>query len=217
MGSDMAEHDIAIAKAAAARGEFERAIRMLRPLAEAGDREARYQLGLLALTDSELVSGREAFALFMEGAEEGHGGFDSPESAALAGYSPKFSRVLASRSQGDDAYVLVDTVPGHRAYLYGVNCRRRNGRWIEGSSGNRPGWDQTGHDPDVGTLSYWDDAPAGAEMVRVEFDGRIVDEAVSDRGFLVVWWRVPAPQTWPRVLAFRIGERWIDWGGVDNS
>jgi len=51
-------------------------------------------------------------------------------------------------------------------------------------------------------------------MVRVEFDGRIVDEPVVDRSFLVVWWHVPAPQDWPRALAFRIAGRWIDSAGV---
>ena len=37
------------ARAAAVRGDFESAIDVLRPLAEAGNREAQYELGLLAL------------------------------------------------------------------------------------------------------------------------------------------------------------------------
>jgi len=60
------------AKAAAARGDFESAINVLRPLAQAGNREARYELGFLALTECNLISGREAFSLFREAAEQGH-------------------------------------------------------------------------------------------------------------------------------------------------
>jgi uncharacterized protein len=41
-------------------------------LAEAGNRDAQYELGFLALTECELVSGREAFSLFMTAAEQGH-------------------------------------------------------------------------------------------------------------------------------------------------
>jgi hypothetical protein len=87
-------------------------------------------------------------------------GFDTPESAAIVGFPPKHCRVIASRSHGDDAYVLLNTGSGEAPYLYGVNCRRENGRWFEGGSANGPGWEQTGHDPDVGNLSLWGDAPA---------------------------------------------------------
>jgi len=114
---------------------------------------------------------------------------------------------------GDNAYVLLNTGSVTQPYLYGVNCRCENGRWFEGGSANGPGWEQTGHDPDVGTLSLWDDAPADADMVRVEFEGHIVEEPVVDRAYLVVWWRVPAPPEWPRVTAFRIAGRWVDHAG----
>jgi hypothetical protein len=46
----------------------------------------------------------------------------------------------------------------------------------------------------------WDDAMA--RLVLAPF--------VVDRANLVVWWRVPAPQNWPRARAFRIAGRWID-------
>lgn len=66
-------HDpIGEAKAAAARGDFESAINVLRPLAEAGNREGLYELGFLALTECDLISGREAFSLFLKAAEQGH-------------------------------------------------------------------------------------------------------------------------------------------------
>lgn len=141
-------------------------------------------------------------------------GFDSPEGAAMDGFPARYCRVIASRLQGDDAYVLLNTGSSEQPYLYGVNCRRENGRWFEGGSGNGPGWEQIGHDPDVGTLALWDDAPADADMVRIEFEGHVVDEPVIVRAYLVVWWRVPAPQDWPRVRAFRIAGRWIDSAGV---
>jgi hypothetical protein len=150
----------------------------------------------------------------MDEAPMSDSGFDSPESAAMVGFTPKYCRPIASRMSGDDAYVLLNTGSSEQPYLYGVNCRRENGRWFEGGSANRPGWEQTGHDPDVGTLSFWDDAPVDADMVRVEFDGGLVEGPVIDRAFLVVWWRVPAPLDWPRARAFRIAGRWIDSAGV---
>src|SRR5437016_14612104 len=52
--------------------DFEFAISVLRPLAEAGKRDAQYELGFLAMTECELISGREAFSLFMKAAERGH-------------------------------------------------------------------------------------------------------------------------------------------------
>ena len=63
---------VGIARAAVARGDFASAIALLRPLAEAGNRDAQYELGFLALTECESVSGREAFSLFMNAAQDGH-------------------------------------------------------------------------------------------------------------------------------------------------
>ena len=68
----MTEDPISDARAAAGRGEFESAIVLLRPLAEADDREAQYQLGFLAFTECDLISGREAFSLLLRAAEQGH-------------------------------------------------------------------------------------------------------------------------------------------------
>ena len=56
----------------------------------------------------------------------------------------------------------------------------------------------------------WGKAPAGADMVRGEFEGRVLEGPVNDIAFLLVWWRVPVSEQWPRVLAFRIGGRWSD-------
>lgn len=143
-----------------------------------------------------------------------HDGFDSPESAAMDGFPPKYCRVVASRVNGDDAYVLLNTGSSGQPYLYGVNCRRQDGRWLEQGSGNAPwGWEQTGDDPDVGTLSVWGDAPDGADMVKVEFEGRIFEDTVAEGAYLLVWWRVPCPEIWPQETAFRIAGRWTDSSG----
>lgn len=68
----MTEDPVNNAKAVAARGDFETAISILRPLADAGNRDSQYELGVLALTECELVAGREAFSLFLKAAENGH-------------------------------------------------------------------------------------------------------------------------------------------------
>jgi len=144
----------------------------------------------------------------------GDDGFDSPEGAAMVGFPAKYCRVIASRVEGDDGYVLLNTGSPGSPYLYGVNCWRVNGRWFEGGSGNGPGWEQRGHDPDVGTLSFWGDAPADAEMARVEFEGALLMAPVVDGAYLVVWWRVPLPQTWPRVTAFQIAGCWVHFPDI---
>jgi len=68
----MTNDPVSDAKAAATHGDFESAVSLLRPLAEAGNREALYELGFLALTECELISGREAFSSFMNAAQDGH-------------------------------------------------------------------------------------------------------------------------------------------------
>ena len=100
---------------------------------------------------------------------------DSPESAAMTGFPDAHCRVVSSRVLADDAYVLLDTGSPGQPYLYGVNCHRKDGQWFEGASSNGPGWEQTAHDPDLGTLSWWGDAPAGADFIRVAFEGTVID------------------------------------------
>ena len=83
---------------------------------------------------------------------DAYNGFDSPAATSTAGFPPQYCRVVTSRAHGDDAYVLLDTGPPERAYLYGVQCRREHGKWVEQASGNGSGWTRTDSDPDVGTL-----------------------------------------------------------------
>ena len=49
-------------------------------------------------------------------------GFDSPEAAAMSTFPAEYCHVVAARTEGDDAYVLLDTGPPERPYLYRVNC-----------------------------------------------------------------------------------------------
>lgn len=136
--------------------------------------------------------------------------FASPQDAAMVGFPARYCRVVASRIEGDDAYVLLDTGSDGRPYLYGVNCSRHDGGWVEGGSGNGPSWSQAGPDELLGTLVIWGEAPGGADMVRARFGGVVVEEPVNNGVYLAVWWRTPSPGTsWPSVEAFRIRERWV--------
>jgi hypothetical protein len=136
-------------------------------------------------------------------------GHDSPESAAMVGFPPAYCRVVAARVHGDDACVLLNTGSPGQPYLYEVHCLRRNGRWFDNGSGNGPCWHQIGDDPELGTLTVWDDAPEGASALRAEFEGVIVDEPVRDGAYLFVWWRVPCPEDeWPRLVAMLTPSGW---------
>lgn len=126
----------------------------------------------------------------------------------MSTFPPEYCSVVAARSHGDDAYVLLDTGPVGRPYLYGVHCRRTDGRWEEGYSSNGPGWTQTDDDLEVGTLSYWNDAPLGVDFVRVVFGGAVLDEPVRNGAYFLVWFRVPFPSEWPRVIAVCVSGRW---------
>jgi len=135
--------------------------------------------------------------------------FDSPEDAAMLGFPAEHGRVLASCVEGEDASVLLDTGPRGEPYLYGVYCSRHEGRWRGESTANGPGWAQAGPDPLLGTLVAWGVGPEGADRVRVELAGRLIEEPVTDNAYLAAWWRVPDPQhDWPTVSAFRIHGQW---------
>src|SRR5437660_10549765 len=97
-------------------------------------------------------------------------GFDSPESAAMNGFPAMHCSVITSRTQGEDAYVLLNTGAGAPS-LYGVVCGRRNARWFDQGSSNARGWDQTAHDSEVGTLSICGEAPAGSDLTACVWAG----------------------------------------------
>ena len=137
-------------------------------------------------------------------------GFDTPDGAAMTGFPAKYCRVVATRVEGDHAYVLLDTGPPAQPYLYAVNCKRQDGRWFEGASGNGPGWSLSDEAKRLGTWSVWGEAPTDADVVRVEFHDQLVEERVTSGVYLAVWWRQPEPDgVGPRVIAFRIKGDWI--------
>ena len=104
--------------------------------------------------------------------------------------------------------MLLDTGSAGQPYLYGVNCRCRNGQWCEGGSGNGAGWSSPDEEGALGTWSLWDDAPTDADMVRVEFAGAVSEHPIRDGAYLVVWFRQPVALE-PRVTAVRINGDWI--------
>ena len=136
--------------------------------------------------------------------------FDSLADAVRATFPPQFCRVVAMREHGDLGYVLFDTRPSGESYLYGVDYERVDGRWMEGGSRNGPGWSRIALDSDLGILTDWGEAPVGADRVRLEFQGQLLEEEVSGGAYLAVWWDVPRPAhgAWPFLSAFRINGRW---------
>jgi len=136
-------------------------------------------------------------------------GYRSPEDAAMSTFSSKYCRVIASRVEGDHAYVLLDTGSANRSYLYGVNCHLQNGEWHEGSSGNGGGWCPTDEDGELGYWALWDDAPAGADMVRVEFGDHASEHPTIGAAYLVVLFKTPIAIQ-PRVSAIRINGSWVE-------
>lgn len=128
----MTQDAIGDAKAAAARGDFESAITVLRPLAEAGSREAQYELGFLALTECDLISGREAFSLFLKAAEQGH-----PEAMYHLATFPEFlSEPFKSplSEEADWTWLLRSAESGCVQAQYSVAASLATGDW-----GERPG------------------------------------------------------------------------------
>jgi hypothetical protein len=136
--------------------------------------------------------------------------YASPEEAALEDFPASHCRIIASRVQGNAAYVLLDTGSRKHPYLYGVACAREADGWRGGTSGNGPGWTRVDSEAEQGILALWDVAPSGADRVRAEHNGQIVEAPIDQGVYLVVWWDVPSEDSrqWP-VPAFRIDGEWI--------
>lgn len=136
--------------------------------------------------------------------------FDKPEQAAMFGFPERYCRVVASAVNGDDAFVLLDTGSDGRSYLYGVQCRRSNGQWFDAGSSNASGWWQCGSDPERGALAFYDEAPEGADVVRVVFSDAVNEVLVRAGAYLAVWWNTECPplEAWPRVVEVHVGGEW---------
>jgi hypothetical protein len=128
----------------------------------------------------------------------------------MAGFPGQAVHVVASASDAGDAYVLIDAGPPGHPYLYGVCVARERGGWVEGTSGNAPGWTITDSEAGAGTLTDWGEAPERATRVRVVFNGETREVPVARGVYLVAWWRVPCPtKDFPRVDAFLIDGEWV--------
>ena len=133
--------------------------------------------------------------------------FDTAEDAGLSGFPPQHCRVVASVIDSDDGFVLVDTNPAGGGYLHGVTVFRSADGWEPGSSGNGCGWTHTGDD--LGTFAHWGDAPAGADRVRITWNGATREGPVADGIYLAVWLCIP-DDVWPRVTGLRVRGEWMD-------
>ena len=125
----MTADPIGAARAAAERGDFESAIAFLRPLAEAGNPEAQFQLGFLALTECELISGREAFSLFMQAAEQGHA-----EAMCKVAQFPQFlSEPFTSPLSDEESWqwMLRAAEAGSLEAQYNVGAALATGDWAD--------------------------------------------------------------------------------------
>jgi len=135
--------------------------------------------------------------------------FDTPEDVAILGFPKDLYRVVASRVNGDHAVVLLDTGSPGQPYLYGQHCRRVDGRWEDAASSNGYGWHRTDEENDAGVITFWGEAPPGADSVRVVFGQANVEASVVHGAWLVVWWSQPRPETgWPSVDAYRVRGVW---------
>ena len=117
------------ARAAAERGDFEFAIAILRPLAEAANAEAQFQLGFLALTECELISGREAFTLFMRAAERGH----AEAMCKIARFPVFLSEPFASPLSDEESWqwMLRAAEAGSHEAQYNVGAALATGDWAD--------------------------------------------------------------------------------------
>jgi len=126
---------IAEARAAAERGDFELAIALLRPLADAGDSEAQYQLGALAMTECDLVSGEEAFAVFRAAADQGH----AEAMHELATFPEFLSEPFKSPLSEEEAWswLMRAAEGGSLGAQYNVAACLATGDWGDGDVGSQ--------------------------------------------------------------------------------
>jgi hypothetical protein len=142
-------------------------------------------------------------------------GFASLSEAVRDSFPPDSCRLVAVREHGDAAVALFDTRPSAAAYLYEVHYHRDAGKWSEGSSGNGSGWHRLHADSDLGVVTAWDEAPPGADRVRLELEGRAIEEAVVSGVYFAVWWDVP--QSYAQVTAFRTEGEWVPASTITQS
>ena len=115
--------------------------------------------------------------------------------------------MLAIREHGDYAVALFDTHPIGEPYLYEVHYQRERGSWVEGNSGNGPGWASIDPDSEIGVVTLWDEAPPDTDRVRAEFHGESFEEPIEQGIYMFVWWDVPCSTA--HATAFRTKGAWV--------
>jgi hypothetical protein len=138
--------------------------------------------------------------------------FPTPEAAAMAGFPGEHCRLLASVTEGDAAFVVLDTGPAEYRYLYGGTAERVEDGWTDGISSNGPsaGWTLTDGERDLGVAYTYAEAPDGADRVRVAFGTELQEPAVINGIYLAAWWGVPSGDArTPVTVAFRIAGEWV--------
>lgn len=115
----------------------------------------------------------------------------------MQGFPPTQVRVVATCAKKRFAVVLLETNDGPPFEAYQVLCRRVDEGWMDGTSGNGPGWTVT--EEGVGVLTYWDvDLSTGGVVPTMPPAG--FGES-SEEGFLFCRWDVPEddiPDLMPR-------------------
>lgn len=77
--------------------------------------------------------------------DQGDRGYPTPQEAALAGFDPRYARVVVTRFVNDDlAEVELATNTSEAPYPCFVQVTRMDGLWFEGSSGNGPSYPEAG-------------------------------------------------------------------------
>jgi len=133
--------------------------------------------------------------------------FATLDEAVRASFPQDSCRTVAVHEHGDVAVALFDTRPSAEPYLYEVHYQREDGRWSQGSSSNGAGWQRLKPDSELGVVTAWGEAPAGADQVRAELEGHVLEEPVMSGVYFVVWWDVPASDY--QVSAFRVNGQWV--------
>jgi hypothetical protein len=130
----------------------------------------------------------------------------------MSGFPAEHCRVLASASQGDAAFVVLDTGPAEYRYLYAGTVRRAPDGWVDGTSSNGPsaGWTLTDWEQDLGVAYLYDEAPAGADRVRATLGPDVRETAVTEGIYLVTWWGIPnRDRRTPATVAYHIAGDWV--------
>jgi hypothetical protein len=116
---------------------------------------------------------------------------------AARGTRPDAIVIASSHSpDGQHAVVLVDKGKPGKPYVLEVLCERVAGAWTTRSDSNGHGWTATRMDDglnqrNLGVLTLWDEAPAGADAVSVKWKGQRYTAPVAGGHFLFVAWDVP--------------------------